>query len=74
MKLTVHDTTGKEVETIEVDDAVFGITPHEPVVHQALVATLANRRAGTASTKTRGEVAGSTRKIRKQKGGGAAAP
>lgn len=70
MKLTVHDTAGKEVETIEVDDAVFGITPHEPVVHQALVATLANRRAGTASTKTRGEVAGSTRKIRKQKGGG----
>jgi large subunit ribosomal protein L4 len=70
MKLPVHDLAGKEVESIDVDDAVFGITPNEPVVHQALVATLANRRAGTASTKTRGEVSGSTRKIRKQKGGG----
>jgi large subunit ribosomal protein L4 len=70
MKLPVHDSAGKEVETIEVDDLVFGITPNEPVVHQALLATLANRRAGTASTKTRGEVSGSTRKIRKQKGGG----
>lgn len=70
MKLAVHDATGKEVEQIDVDDAVFGIVPNEPVVHQALVATLANRRAGTASTKTRGEVSGSTRKIRRQKGGG----
>jgi len=70
MKLPVHDATGKEVETIDVDDAVFGITPNEPVVHQALVAALANRRAGTASTKTRGEVHGSTKKIRKQKGTG----
>ncbi|HLB23667.1 MAG TPA: 50S ribosomal protein L4 [Dehalococcoidia bacterium] len=70
MKLAVHDATGKEVETIEVDDAVFGIVPNEPVVHQALIATRANRRAGTASTKTRGEVHGSTKKIRKQKGTG----
>jgi large subunit ribosomal protein L4 len=70
MKLAVHDQAGKEVETIEVDDAVFGIEPNEPVVHQALVAALANRRAGTASTKTRGEVHGSTHKIRRQKGGG----
>jgi large subunit ribosomal protein L4 len=70
MKLPVHDTAGKEVETIDVDDAVFGITPNEPVVHQAFVATMANRRAGTASTKTRGEVHGSTKKIRKQKGTG----
>ncbi|MBF6600079.1 MAG: 50S ribosomal protein L4 [Dehalococcoidia bacterium] len=71
MKLSVHDIAGKEVESIEVDDAVFGIAPNAPVVHQALVATLANRRVGTATTKTRGEVAGSTRKIRKQKGTGA---
>ena len=70
MKLAVHDATGKEVETIEVDEAVFGIVPNEPVVHQALIATRANRRAGTASTKTRGEVHGSTKKIRKQKGTG----
>jgi large subunit ribosomal protein L4 len=71
MKLTVHDTAGKEVESIDVDDAVFGIEPNGPVVHQALVAALANRRMGNASTKTRGEVQGSTKKIRRQKGTGA---
>ncbi len=71
MKLTVHDAAGKEVDAIEVDDAVFGIEPNGPVVHQALLASLANKRVGTASTKTRGEVAGSTAKIRRQKGTGA---
>lgn len=70
MKLTVHDAAGKEVEKIDVDDAVFGIEPNGPVVHQALVATMANKRAGTAMTKTRGEVNYSTRKIRAQKGTG----
>lgn len=70
MKLTVHDAAGKEVETIEVDDAVFGIEPNGPVVHQALVASQANKRAGTATTKTRGEVSYSTKKIRSQKGTG----
>jgi large subunit ribosomal protein L4 len=70
MKLSVHDIAGKEVDTIEVDDAVFGIEPNEAVVHQALVAIRANRRMGNATTKTRGEVHGSTRKIRKQKGTG----
>lgn len=70
MKLKVHDSAGKEVDSIDVDDAVFGIEPNAPVVHQALVAALANRRMGNASTKTRGEVVGSTRKIRKQKGTG----
>jgi large subunit ribosomal protein L4 len=71
MKLPVHDATGKEIETIEVDEAVFGIEPNGPVVHQALLATQANKRMGNASTKTRGEVAGSTAKIRRQKGTGA---
>jgi large subunit ribosomal protein L4 len=70
MKLAVHDVTGKEVDSIEVDDAVFGIEPNEPVVHQALVASQANKRAGTATTKTRAEVRGSTVKIRRQKGTG----
>ena len=70
MKLQVHDIAGKEVESIDVDDAVFGIEPNGPVVHQAFVATMANRRAGTASTKGRGEVQGSTVKIRRQKGTG----
>ncbi len=71
MKLTVHDATGKEIDTIDVDDVVFGIEPNRPVVHQALVASLANKRVGNATTKTRGEVSGSTRKIRRQKGTGA---
>ncbi len=72
MKLTVHDMEGAELETIEVDDAVFGLAPHAAVLRQALLAQLANRRAGSANTKTRGEVQGSTIKIRRQKGLGAA--
>lgn len=71
MKLTVYDMTGKEVGSMDADDAVFGLTPHAPSMRQALLAQLANRRAGSANTKTRGEVRGSTRKIRRQKGIGA---
>jgi large subunit ribosomal protein L4 len=72
MKLTVYDTAGKEAGSIDADDLVFGIEPHKAAVRQALLAQLANRRAGTHNTKTRGEVRGSTRKIRRQKGIGAA--
>jgi large subunit ribosomal protein L4 len=72
MKLTVYDTQGKEVGSIDADDLVFGLPPHPAALRQALLAQLANRRAGSANTKTRGEVAGSTRKIRRQKGLGAA--
>jgi large subunit ribosomal protein L4 len=72
MKLAVYDMQGAEVDSIEVDDAVFGLPPHRPAMRQALLAQLANRRAGSAKTKTRGEVRGSTRKIRRQKGLGAA--
>jgi large subunit ribosomal protein L4 len=72
MKLQVLDATGADVEQIDVDDAVFGIEPNEAVVHQTLVAQLAARRAGTAKTKSRGEVRGSTAKLRRQKGLGMA--
>lgn len=72
MKLKVVDVKGADIESIEVDDSVFGITPNEPVVHQVLVAQLAARRSGSANTKTRGEVRGSTRKLRRQKGLGMA--
>jgi large subunit ribosomal protein L4 len=72
MKLQVVDVNGQATEEIEVDDAVFGIEPNGPVVHQTLLAQLAARRAGTHSTKTRGEVRGSSRKIRRQKGLGMA--
>src|SRR5919112_6871676 len=71
MKLTVYNTQGVEVDSIEADDAVFGIPPHHAAMRQALLAQLANRRAGSANSKTRGEVRGSTRKIRRQKGLGA---
>ena len=72
MKLDVVNTEGKGVDPIDADDAVFGIEPNPFVIHQALLAQLANRRTGTAKTKTRGEVAGSTAKIRRQKGTGRA--
>ena len=72
MKLKVVDVKGANIESIEVEDSVFGITPNEPVVHQVLVAQLAARRSGSANTKTRGEVRGSTRKLRRQKGLGMA--
>ncbi len=72
MKLTVTDPSGKKAPAIDADDAVFGIEPNTAVVHQTLHAQLAARRAGTASTKSRGEVAGSTRKIGRQKGLGMA--
>jgi large subunit ribosomal protein L4 len=72
MQLPVIDSTGAALDPIEVDDAVFGIEPNEAVVHQTLVAQLAARRAGSASTRTRGQVRGSTRKLRRQKGLGMA--
>lgn len=67
MKLPVVSVEGKELRTVEVDDSVFGIEPNGAVLHQAYVRHRANQRAGTAKTKTRGEVQGSTRKIRRQK-------
>lgn len=68
MKLTVFDTAGKELRQIDAADEVFGIEPNRSVLHQAYVAQMANRRSGNAYTKSRGDVAGSTVKIRKQKG------
>ena len=72
MKLQVLDPTGKEIEQIDVDESVFGVEPNEAVVHQTLLAQLAARRSGSANTKSRSEVRGSTRKLRRQKGLGMA--
>jgi large subunit ribosomal protein L4 len=72
MKLPVVDTSGKELRQIDVADEVFGIEPNDAVLHQAYVAQMANRRAGSAHTKGRSDVEGSTIKIRKQKGLGRA--
>jgi large subunit ribosomal protein L4 len=68
MKLSLLDTAGKELRKIDCADEVFGIEPNRAVLHQAYTAQMSNRRAGGASTKTRGEVRGSTFKIRRQKG------
>lgn len=73
MKLDVYTSAGaKSGKTVEVDDAIFGIEPHEHSMWLAIKATLANRRAGTAKTKGRSEVAGSTKKLFRQKGTGRA--
>lgn len=73
MQLDVYTTAGaKSGQTVSVDDAIFGIEPHEHSMWLAIKATLANRRAGTHSTKGRSEVAGSTKKLFRQKGTGRA--
>lgn len=71
-KAQLFDASGQNTGTVDLPDQVFGITPHSAVLHEVLVAQLAGRRAGTHSTKTRGEVSGSTRKIYRQKGTGRA--
>ena len=72
MQLDVVDRTGSKIRSIEADDQVFGLKPNKAVVHQTMVTQRANLRQGTHSTKTRGEVAGSTRKLFRQKGTGRA--
>lgn len=67
MKLAVVNEYGKELRKLDVDDSVFGIEPNMAVLHQAYVRQRNNNRQGNAKTKTRGEVQGSTRKIRMQK-------
>jgi large subunit ribosomal protein L4 len=72
VQVSVYNIKGEVVDQIEVDESVFGLAPNESVVHQALVRQRANARAGTANTKTRGEVSGSTRKLFRQKHTGSA--
>ena len=71
-KFDVVDMSGKKVSTVELSDAVFGITPNEKAVHEAVVNFLANQRQGTQSTKTRSEVSGGGKKPWRQKGTGRA--
>ena len=70
MQIPVYSLTGEVVEHIEISDQVFAVPFNEGVVHQAMVRQQANARQGTASTKTRGEVSGSSRKLFRQKGTG----
>ena len=69
-KFDVLDMNGKKVSTVELSDAVFGITPNEKAVHIAVVNFLANQRQGTQNTKIRKEVSGGGRKPWRQKGTG----
>lgn len=72
MEVAVRDATGASVGTIALDDRVFGIEPNRAVLHQAVVAQLANMRQGTADTLTRAQVRGGGKKPWRQKGTGRA--
>ncbi len=72
MQIPVYNLAGEAVEQIDISDHVFGVPFNQAVVHQVMVSQRANTRQGTAKAKTRGEVAGSTRKLYKQKGTGRA--
>ncbi len=67
MQVPVYNMNGEVVRQIDIADSVFAVPLNEAVVHQALVRQLANARQGTASTKTRGQVAGSKQKMYRQK-------
>ena len=72
MQAPVYNLAGEVVTNIEISDKVFGVPFNEALVHQSVLRQQANARQGNASTKTRGNVSGSTRKLYKQKGTGSA--
>jgi large subunit ribosomal protein L4 len=67
VQVQVYNSQGKATRQIEISDDIFAVSFNEAVVHQALVRQLADKRLGTADTKRRGEVAGSTKKMHAQK-------
>ena len=69
-KVSVYNMEGKEVGSMELNDAVFGVEVNEHLVHMAVVQQLANNRQGTQKAKTRSEVRGGGRKPWRQKGTG----
>lgn len=71
-KISVKNVEGAEVEQAELSDAVYGIEPNIPVIHQIVVAQDSNMRQGTHSVKNRHEVSGGGRKPYRQKGSGRA--
>ncbi len=73
MELTVYNINGEKTSrTVELNDAVFGIEPNDHAIYLDAKQYLANQRQGTHKAKERGEVAGSTKKIKRQKGTGTA--
>lgn len=71
-EVALRTRNGETSGQVDLDDAVFGIEPNVPVMHEVVVAQLAAKRAGTQSTKTRAEVSGGGAKPWKQKGTGRA--
>jgi large subunit ribosomal protein L4 len=73
MEVAVVNINGKETgRKVKLDDSIFGIKPNDHAIYLDTKQFLANKRQGTAKSKERGEVAGSTRKIKRQKGTGTA--
>lgn len=72
MELKVFNIEGKEVGTVKLNEAIFGIEPNAHAMYLDVKAIMANKRQGTHKTKQRNEVAGSTKKIKRQKGTGGA--
>ena len=73
MELAVYNIEGsKTAKTVKLNDSVFGISPNDHAIYLDVKYHMANRRQGTHKTKERGEIKGSTRKLRRQKGTGAA--
>jgi len=70
IELTVYSTEGKEVESLNIDETLLGETVRYKLLKQAIVMYHANKRVGTAATKSRGMVAGTTKKLFRQKGTG----
>ena len=68
--VSVFNMEGKEVGSIELNDAVFGVEVNEHLIHMAVLQQLANKRQGTQKAKTRSEVSGGGRKPWRQKGTG----
>ena len=69
-QITIKSPSGADAGSVELDEAMFGIQPNVPVMHQVVTAQLAHRRSGTHSTKTRSEVRGGGAKPYRQKGTG----
>lgn len=72
MELTVTKTSGSKGKKVTLNDTIFGIEPNDHAIYLDIKLILANKRQGTHKSKERGEITGSTRKIRKQKGTGGA--
>lgn len=73
MELTVYNTSGQKTDrTVELDDSIYGIEPNDHAIYLDVKLIMARRRQGTHKAKERGEISGSTRKIKRQKGTGTA--